>query len=164
MTTFQTLARLSAAIVAALACACIASPYDGETVASNPTTIIPEISGWGTEGGQTVDIYAKNSSGTFVFVTSTNTSSTGWSWSGSNWYTWGLTNYNLPLAYWTDKPGGCGRTATLKAVIGGYNAITVDQPFNDCWDYNMTVSEFLTACESDNSPEVTIDTCGALCC
>ena len=42
--------------------ACIAQPYDGEEIASHPTTIIPHIDGYGTELGQTAHIFALNAS------------------------------------------------------------------------------------------------------
>ncbi len=147
-----------------LTAACIAVPYDGENIAPNPTTIIPELSGWGTAPSQSVKILAKNAAGGFDEVTSTTTSTFGGTWDGALWYAWKIEDYNLPAAYWTDKPGGCGQTATLRTRIGDYNGYSVDQPFYSCWSINQTTSEFLAACQSDNSPDVTIDTCGALCC
>ncbi len=155
----------SALAIATLATsACVTSPYDGENIASSPTTIIPKISGYGTADEQTVDIYAKDASGNFQWVTDTETGGIGWTWDGSQWWAWSITNYNLASQYWHDKPGGCGKTATLKATIGGYNAVSVDQEYADCFDLSQNTSEFLAACQSANSPEITIDTCGALCC
>ena len=143
---------------------CIAKPYDGETIASHPTTIIPRMEGWGTSPGQPVKILAKNASGAFVEVTSTTTQATGWNWDGTTWYSWHIDNYNLPAAYWTDKPGGCGKKATIRAKIGNYNGYSLDQPHVDCWNISQTTNEFIEACVSDDSPDVKIDTCGALCC
>ena len=160
----QTLRRTLALCFAMCGVACISNPYDGENIASFPTTTIPEISGWGTAAGQTVDIYAMNASGTFEWVTSTTTSDIGWAWDGTTWYQWEITGYSLPAAYWSDKPFGCGKKATIRAQIGGYFGVSVDQPFLECWDFGQTTTEFLETCQSDNSPDVTIDTCGALCC
>jgi hypothetical protein len=164
MLRFKSIAQLAGFAVASLLTACIAEPYDGEIVAQNPTTIIPRMQGYGTAAGQDVTIFARNASGTFVEVTSTTTGSTGWSWAGSTWYGWVIDDFNLPLAYWTDKPGGCGRRATLRTQIGNYNGYSVDQPFASCWSPTQTANEFIDACVSDESPNVTIETCGALCC
>ncbi len=151
-------------VLGGLLSACIAKPYDGETIASNPTTIIPRIQGWGTASGQTVTLFAKNASGGFDELDDTTTGGPGYSWAGSTWYSWSFENYNLPAAYWTDKPGGCGKKATIRAKIGNYNAYSLDQPHASCWSLSQSTNDFIEACVSDNSPDVTIDTCGALCC
>lgn len=151
--------------LAGLLTACIASPYDGEVVAQNPTTIIPRLAGYGTALGQSIEIRAKNASGTFDLVDdSAVTGGYGWTWAGATWYAWQIDDFNLPSAYWTDKPGGCGRTATLRTKVGDYNGYSMSQDFVNCWDPFQTSDEFIDECVSDNSPDVTIETCGALCC
>lgn len=144
--------------------ACVAQPYDGELVASYPTTTIPHLNGWILDANTQVQIQAKNAMGTFVQVTTATSAATGWNWDGSTWYYWNADGFNLPLAYWTDKPGGCGRRATLRVKVGDYYAYSLDQPWSACWDYDQDVGEFLDTCMSSNSPNVTIETCGALCC
>lgn len=147
-----------------LAAGCVASPYDGEIVAQNPTTIIPRISGYGNDNPQTVYIYARDASGDFDEVTTAMTTSTAYTWAGTTWYPWQLDNYNLPLEYWTNKPGGCGRRATLRVKIAGYNAQSFDQPFASCWEPEYSIAELQAECGSANSPDIRIETCGALCC
>ncbi len=48
--------------------------------------------------------------------------------------------------------------------MGDYNGYSMNQEFANCWDPYQTSEEFIDACVSDNSPDVTIGTCGALCC
>lgn len=152
-------------VLAALLTACIAEPFDGELIANNPTTIIPRISGYGTALGQPVEIRAQTASGGFDVVhDSAVTTGYGWSWAGGTWYGWQVDNFNLPAAYWTAKPGGCGTTATLRAKVGDNIGYSMSQAFIDCWDPFQTSSEFIDECISDNSPDVTLETCGALCC
>lgn len=154
----------SAIAACALASACVTEPFDGENVASSPIVVLPKIAGWGDLPGQSVTIYAKNAGGGFDEVGDTSTVTSGLNWSGKTWYSWQILNMSLPTAYWTNKPNGCGRTATLKAQIGDTFAASLDQPYDGCWDIDQTVEEFLVACQSDNSPNITIDTCGLLCC
>ena len=149
---------------AALLSACMAEPYDGEVIASHPTTIIPRISGYGNSTGLAVEVQAKNASGGFDVITTTTTGGTRWTWAGDSWYAWDVHDLDLPAAYWTDKPGGCGQKATLRSKVGNNFGYTFDEPFVTCWDPFLTATEFWDACGSDNTPEVTIETCGALCC
>ena len=151
--------------LAPLFTACMAEPYDGEVVANNPTTIIPRISGYGTALGQPVQIRAKTASGGYDLVhDSAVTTGFGWTWAGATWYGWQIDNFNLPAAYWTAKPGGCGYTATIRAKVGNYSGYSMNQEFASCWDPLQTSDEFIDECVSDNSPDVRIETCGALCC
>ncbi|MBL4688513.1 MAG: hypothetical protein JKY37_28245 [Nannocystaceae bacterium] len=152
-------------VLAGLLTACIAEPFDGEVISQNPTTVIPRLSGYGTSLGQPIEISAKNASGGFDVVHDTAvTTGVGWTWAGTVWYGWQIDNFNLPAAYWTAKPFGCGETATIRAKVGDRNGHSLKQAFIDCWDPYQAVDEFINDCVSDNSPDVTIETCGALCC
>ena len=152
-------------VLAGLLTACIAEPYDGEVIANNPTTIIPRISGYGPQLGQPIEILAKTAAGGFDVVhDSAVTTGYGWTWSGATWYGWQVDNFNLPAAYWTAKPNGCGYTATLRAKVDGDTGYSMGQAFIDCWDPFQTSDEFVDECISEDSPDVKIETCGALCC
>ncbi|MBC8066852.1 MAG: hypothetical protein IAG13_00845, partial [Deltaproteobacteria bacterium] len=144
--------------------ACVAEPIDGEVIANFPTTTVPTINGWALDPNLPVAVQARNSSGTFVEIATTTSAPSGWSWDGSTWYGWSISNLVVPAAYWTPKPFGCGTRATLRVEIGDFYAQSLDQPWAECWDPEGTLSDFLDNCTSDNSPLLTIETCGALCC
>jgi hypothetical protein len=144
--------------------ACTARPYDGELIASHPTTVIPQVWGFTTVASGSVQVQARNTSGTFVTVTTVTAASSGWSWNDTTWYQWSISNLNLPAAYWTDKPGGCGRRATLRAKFGDYYGISLKEPWGECFDFSMTTADFVDTCSSEDSPDIVIETCGALCC
>jgi hypothetical protein len=156
--------RCTLAVCLLALAACISQPYDGEVVANHPTTIIPHVSGWILDPSTQVQIQARNSGGTFVQVATATSAASGWVWDGDTWFSWNIDNLNLPSTYWTDKPFGCGQRATLRVAVGANFAVSLDQPWSECWDYDQDLSDFLDACMSDDSPTVTIETCGALCC
>lgn len=147
-----------------LSLACVASPYDGEVIANGPVTVVPNINGWALDPNQQVKIQARNSGGSFVQIGTTTSASSGLTWDGVTWYAWDLDNLSVPAAYWTPKPFGCGTQATLRVQLGTNYAYSLDQPWSECWDYESNTSEFIENCVSDNSPTLTIETCGALCC
>lgn len=147
------------------ATACIATPYDGEIVANRPTTIVPRISGYGNAANQEVELFAKDpATGTFVSFTATTTGTRRFRFDDVDWFSWQLDEVNIPTRFWTDRPGGCGKQVTIKAEIGTWTATTFDQPFAECFDPTMSITELTETCGSERSPELTIKTCGALCC
>jgi len=148
-----------------LATGCVATPHDGAIVANHPTTVIPSLNGFGTNPGELVTVYAKNGSGVFEAVATTTTASTGITWSNDEWYYWSISNLDLDSAYWEPKNGGaCGAKATLKVKTGSVYTVTLKEPFSECFDYDMDAEEFVEECHSENMPELTVQTCGALCC
>lgn len=144
--------------------ACTAKPYDGELIANHPTTVVPQVWGWATAADAIVELQARNAAGTFVTLTTIHAGSTGFTWSGSTWFQWTINNLDVPAIYWSDKPGGCGKRATLRAKFGEFYGVSLKEPWADCFDFSMTTTDFLNTCASSSSPDITIQTCGALCC
>lgn len=144
--------------------ACIAEPYDGEVIANNPTTTVPVINGWHDVANAEIQILARNSGGTYVHIATATSASSGWVWDDVTWYYWEIENVNVPSTYWFAKPGGCGTFTTLRADVGPAYAVSLHTPWASCWDYDQTVNEFVDLCVSDTSPDLRVETCGALCC
>lgn len=145
---FLRLPGLACMLLAVAACTgCMTTPYHYEVV--GPVNKPVYTAGYVAAPNQTIYIQVrKNSASNWVTVGVTKSSSYAIHWDGVDWYSWN-DKVSIPLSQW--QPFFQGYFTEMRAVMNGSPLYTFDADFNECWEYDKTLSELWQECGHDDS-------------
>lgn len=157
---FRMMSRSSLPLVLlALSGGCMLGPYDGQVVRDRSTPV--DFSGFHVVGGRTVDVLARDRSGTYRRIGGARSSTVaGRTGSDTDLFSWYDPGVVIPPEYW--RSGGCsGFYANVRArdPDSDRTFISVERDWGACWeDVEYDVGRFADECASPNSPTATIFT------